>query len=268
MPLAQPAVSADVLELIRKTVYGPNAPTSSLDFNGLFGPLSNSLGNGNPQSLQALIANINGESPGGGPANNASAEATAESSAVGNTIGAVAANAVTGMIGLPGLAAAINAATHNAISITAAIAGNNGVNPDGTTDTSPTATGTSAVADAANADSDSGADSGAGGTADSGDGGGAGGVGGGGSGDSSGDGGGAGGVGGGGDSGYFTGGFVPGPPTGQDHVPVNLDGGEVVIPSDIVQMLGRNFFEDILVNTKSPIEVAAEKAAKAAKGAK
>lgn len=263
--MAQAAsITPDVLELIRKNVFGPNAPVSSLDFGNLFGPLSNSLGGGNGASLQSLIASINGEQPGGGPANNASAESTAASSNVGNTIGAVAANAVVGMMGITGLSSAINAVTNNAISITAAMAGNNGVNPDGTSDTSPTATGTSAVADAANADSSSG-DSGDSGGGDSG-----------GTSASPGDGGGAGGVGGGGDSGgdsgdggYFTGGFVPGPSTGKDNKTINVDGGEVVIPADIVEMLGRNFFEDILVNTRSPIEVAMEKRAKeAAKGAK
>lgn len=67
-----------------------------------------------------------------------------------------------------------------------------------------------------------------------------------------------------GDSGgsYAMGGLVPGHDIlGKDNKTINVSGGEWVIPTTIVDMLGKNFFEKLML-TKSPLQEEAEKQAK------
>lgn len=239
------AVDTSVLELIRKTIYG--GPMGGiLDFNNIFSPSSSS-------NVAASVARdiFNSESPGGGPANNASAESTPASSAVGNAIGAMVANAVMSAINpLAPMAVQTIANTPSTLSALQAIAhSQDALSVDTNAPESPNANdaGLSQAADsqaASEADTSGGDSSGDGGATgatsgaagDAGDG----------SGDS---GGGA----------YANGGFVPGHDiTGSDSQTIHVSGGEAIIPTNIVDMLGKNFFEKILL-TRSPFELETEK---------
>lgn len=264
MPAAQiiGQVAPDVLELIRKTVFGNNIPNQSFDFNGLFGPLGNSLaGNSSPESLQSLIENI--QSPGGGPANNASGTASPQGLAAVNAAMSVVGNQVMSAFN-PLAPVVANQVAHTPSTLSSiqtfldAIfhpdAFNASIDTNAPVSANANDAGLSQAADSQAAFNDAGGDSGDGGATGA-----------------TGSAGGQGDSGGPGDSGggaYFNGGFVPGPPTGQDKVNINVDGGEFIVPHDIVDMLGKNFFEELML-TRSPLEVAAEKeAAKAAKGSK
>lgn len=271
-----PGINSTVLDLVRRQTYGAAPDVASLNFNNLFGPLSNvTVASGDTGSIEDLLA-------GGGPASNASADSTAASSATGNAIGAIAANAMMSVFS-PFAPTAMQAVAHTPSTLAALMAiynANTSPDPDGTTDSTPTANATNSVSEAMNssdeamaadqaaadaatmdnsvtsssdtsvdgtpADGDAGDSSGG----DSGDGGSAG------SGTGSGD------AGGGGTAGFFQGGFVPGPNEGHDTVQASLAGGEFVVPSDIVSMLGRNFFEKLMLTT-SPLQEAAEKEAAA-----
>lgn len=278
MPAAQLVgqVAPDVLELIRKTVFGGNHDSSSFDFTNLFGPLGNPLGqSNNPASLSQLVEGIN---TGGGPANNASGTASPSGLAAVSAIGSVVANAVMSAVN-PLAPTVANAAAHTPSTLSAlqslveAVfhpdAFNASIDTNAPESANANDAGLAQAADsqAANITTDAGDD---GSTDGSGDGSSAGGTGtsAGNAGDADG-GSGPGDSGDGGDSGsFFTGGLVPGPPTGQDKTNINVDGGEWVVPSHIVDMLGKNFFEDLML-TKSPLQVAAEKeAAKMSKGVK
>lgn len=278
MPLGQIAgqVAPDVLELIRKTIFGSNVQNRSADFNGLFGPLSNPLAqSSDSESLSALTEAING---GGGPGTNASGQASPAGLSGVNALGSVVANAVMSAVN-PLAPTAVNAIGHTPSTFSAfkdfieAVFHPEVFNAsiDNNAPESPNANdaGLSQAADsqAANVESDTGD---GGGTDGSGDGSSAGGTGSsaGNAGDADGGSGGADAGDGGGSGGFFTGGFVPGASPGFDNKTINVEGGEFVVPSDIVEMLGKNFFEDLML-TRSPLQVAAEKeAAKMSKGAK
>lgn len=250
------ALDTNTLELIRRTVFG-GPQGGVLDFNAAFNPAGAAASMNFDQMMGALMPS------GGDPGTNAGVNATGLDSqsaaginAIGGLTGAAVANAV------PGVSAAMTAisammgitnpisAMNNIATLSAAL---------GLTSIS-TAPQSAEAAAQSQADSDP-ATNGSVGDSTGGDSGGAASA-------SPGDGGGAGGVGGGGD-GYSSGGFVPGHDlTGKDNIPVRLSGGEVVIPTHIVDMLGHNFFEDLLLNTKSPAQEFAEnQAADAAKAA-
>lgn len=277
MPVAQIVgqVAPDVLELIRKTVFGENA-SQSFNFNGLFGPLGNPLAqSGNPDSLTSLTQAISG---GGGPGTNASGQASPAGLAAVNALGSVVANSVMSAVN-PLAPTAVNAIGHTPSTLSAlqqmieAIfhpdVFNASIDTNAPESANANDAGLSQAADsqAANVEADTGdgggTDGSGNGSSDGGTGSSAG---------NAGDADGGSGPGdagdGGGSAGFFNGGFIPGPSTGQDNKTINVDGGEFVVPANIVEMLGKNFFEDLML-TKSPLQVAAEKeAAKLSKGAK
>ena len=264
-------MDSNTLELVRKTLFGGSAG-GVLDFNAAFSSVPQVVGN----NFDAMMAALNPGGKGPGTVSSASENAvsTPASQAVANAIGTIAAIGITGVASpVPGMTAAMNAVgvTNNSLSAAlatiAAAMGITSISVDATPenriaalndsdpglngsvgDSAPADNGDGGIGSAAGANNGGGgvtADSGGG---DSGDGGATGSA-------STGDGAGAGANGGPGDSGggaYFHGGFVPGPSTGEDKVTIQVDGGEVVIPAATVDMLGRNFFEDILLNTKSP----------------
>lgn len=264
-------MDSNTLELVRKTLFGGSAG-GVLDFNAAFSSVPQVVGN----NFDAMMAALNPGGKGPGTVSSASENAvsTPASQAVANALGSIASVGIVGLASpVPGTQAAMNALglTNNSLTdaakTLAAAIGLTSVNiADATPENSVAALNDSdpglngSVGDSAPADngdggigSAAGANNGGGGVTadsggDSGDGGATGAA-------STGDGAGAGANGGPGDSGggaYFHGGFVPGPSTGEDKVTIQVDGGEVVIPAATVDMLGRNFFEDILLNTKSP----------------
>lgn len=178
--------------------------------------------------------------------------------AVGNAIGNATMSAVVGPIGMLGINAVApslgistpqSALSQTIAAIAEALGLGTSVNPDGTSSTSPTATGTSSVADAANADtSDSGVGDAGVGDGTSGDS--SSGVG------DSGNSGGTGAAGGDGSTGYSRGGSVRGQGTGtSDSIPANLSKGEYVIPADVVQSLGVRFFDELKNHFHTPADI-------------
>lgn len=235
-------MDSNTLELVRKTLFGGSAG-GVLDFNAAFSSVPQVVGN----NFDAMMAALNPGGKGPGTVSSASENAvsTPASQAVANALGSIASVGIVGLASpVPGTQAAMNALglTNNSLTdaakTLAAAIGLTSVNiADATPENSVAALNDSDPALNGTVGDGDGGDGGATGAA------------------STGDGAGAGANGGPGDSGggaYFHGGFVPGPSTGEDKVTIQVDGGEVVIPAATVDMLGRNFFEDILLNTKSP----------------
>lgn len=239
-------IDTNTLELIRKTLYG-GSTGGLLDFNSVFSGINN-------QSLNLLgskdIFSIlnGGETAPNDAIGNAPASAQQGIAAAIGVVG----QAMMGMVGVPGLSTAVNGIT----GLPSALQGiqnafNSFANPEGIATNQSgltpqaiegfvTDSGDSGDApDTGSASPDgSGVSAGNAGDADGGTG----------SADGP-------------DSGnYFHGGIVPGPSTGQDKVNINVDGGEGIIPAEVMKMLGTNFFEKLLL-TKSPLQEAAEKAA-------
>ena len=261
------ATDIKTLELVRKTVFG-GPQGGVLDFNSAFNA-SNHAASGNFESMmQALMPY--GKDSGSGPGTNASGEATGGALGIANAIGAMIGSAVTGAVPGASLASTVIAsltghqnpvsavnsiqAFMDAISNFSQNSQDHGDDPDTAPNTGVNASTAPGEASAGNApDAGNGGNGSTGGDSGNGSTGGVAG----GNGDSA----------AGGD--FFHGGFVPGPSTGQDKVNINVDGGEVVIPKHIVDMLGHNFFENLLLNTKSPAqEFATKQAATAAKSVK
>lgn len=232
-------MDSNTLELVRKTLFGGSAG-GVLDFNAAFSSVPMVAG-GNFNDLMAALTGDKGNS--NGPNDAIGNAPTSSLSNIDAAIGVIG-QAMMGFTSpVPGVVSAINGITGMQGMISQAINAMNGLaNPEGisTNNSGLTPQAMEAIAESGgdSADGDSGGSS-AGGTGTSA----------GNSGDAD---GGNGSPDAGADGSYFQGGFVPGPPTGQDKVNINVDGGEVVIPAHIVDMLGRNFFEDLLLNTKSP----------------
>lgn len=228
----------DLLELIRKQLFGSGISSSSFDFNSIFSP--NPVSGSGIEDLAGAI----------GAPNDAIGNANP---AIGSAVANLGMSAALGLVGVPGLSTVVGQVTGNStLANLATIAAALGIN---SIDSVPNA---DAIA-ASTVDSDPGVNGTVGDTeggisgANPGETGDApGGIG---SADSS-----------SGDS-YHNGGFVAGPRNG-DKVNIQAEGGEFVVPNRIVDMLGRNFFEKILL-TESPLLQAAEKEAKASQsGAK
>lgn len=240
MPATQSASAPiNLLDLLRKNIYGATTDPKTFDFNSIF------------SHTKPVVAPV--QIVPGNPGNDASPNDSISNAdpAVGNAVGGLVATAVTSAVGLPGLSTAFGLAAHNStLNNFQTIAEAMGLTQSafqvadqaqhsidlsqdeneavGFADANENATGTSPAANAGESP-DPGGPSGSDTSDNAGD--------------------------------YHFGGFVPGPDTGQDDKTINVTGGEVVIPHPIVQMLGRNFFEKILL-TESPLKVAAEKAAK------
>ncbi len=269
MAAGEPEIN--IAELLRKTVYGPNGSFGAYDFNNLFSPGASSSRTNlfspgtilemNPGAGVGEAGNATGHAndPGNTPTvGQALSAAFSAFSALSATtpigIAMSVANAAAAVQGKPSPLSALmsvvaNAMDPNGLSIDTnapetpnanesglsqaqdsqnafeSMSADSGDAPD-TGSAGPDGSGTSA-GNAADADGGSGAP---GGTPDSGD--------------------------------FAMGGFVPGHDmTGSDTFHANLSGGEFIVPTKIVDMIGRNFFEKLLL-TKSPLEEAAEKMAK------
>ena len=264
----------DLLELIRRQVFGSTVSSNSFDFNTIFNP--EPMGSG----VGILDTDSSGSDPGPNP-NVANADPAVASAVIG-----MAMSATLGMLGVPGLSTVVGKSVNNsqienmltiaealglvnpmdaafsvaddaaqsislaqdtaeAISFANENEGSSGAGTDGGNGIGGPAQGSNDGP--GDTPGDSGGTTGDDGNGNDGD-----------SGGSTGDG-----------DAYHNGGFVTGEFEGQE-VDIKAKAGELVIPIPIVQMLGRNFFEKILL-TESPIVQAAEKASKEAsksKGAK
>lgn len=241
------AVDSDTLELIRKTLYG-GAQGGVLDFNSVFAGVP-TVGASSSGSQTALL-DLLGSASGGGNGPTGPSVGNPNGGLAANAIGSIAAQAILGIVvpaisGIPG-SGSIAGRLIGLPSISQAIGNLGAIGSDSSTPDAGPGEGTVSVG-GLSVDADATAAANAGGDSGS-------------SGTSSGDGSGGVGVGDGG-TGYATGGFVPGHDiTGSDNIPAKLSGGEFVVPTKIVDMLGTNFFEKLLL-TKSPMQEAMEKEA-------
>ena len=225
--------------------YKPDEPIASSAVNSPLAVLNGIAGGGSPGSMLSLMQlEDRGGTATSSPGNTAPDAPTAESVAVGNAIGNAVGNAtlsaVVGPIGIAAMnAIGINTPQSALSQAINALAGNSGVNPDGTSSTSPTATGTSAVADAMNAEADAAAAASAGDSAD-----GAAGTGSDGSGSDS----------GGGDR--ADGGKITGKGTGtSDSINAKVSTGEYISSADVVQKLGVDFFDALQEHFHTPAAI-------------
>lgn len=253
------SLDTDTLELVRKTLFGGTAG-GVLDFNAAFGAAPSV--SGNFDSMMAALM------PGGDPGTNAGVNAdsigTNPAAVAGiNAIGGLVGQAITSIATPPGTQTAVGllgktlegkpppSALSNIMSLIESIFNPQsfnssidpegmGINNSGLTPQAMEGFVTDTSGDTGDSGAATGPTSGAAGESTGGDS--------------------AGGP-------YFNGGFVPGPDVGHDNRTITVAGGEVVIPHRIVEMLGTNFFEDLLLNTKSPAVEFAEKQAKEAEKA-
>lgn len=270
-----PGLDTTTLELIRRQVFGgPVGSNGAFDYNSLFGSnpgISASALNMFAPGAQFDAnagAGISGADNAAGHANDPGNVPTAQQG-LSMAVNAFSALSSTTPIGLALAIANISqtvqgkpTAVNQAFSAIAQALGLSSPNAPETPNANDAGLSQAADSQAANVSFDS--DGGDSSTDSSGDGSSAGGVG-----TSAGNAGDADGGSGPGDSadGFAMGGFVPGHDlTGSDNKTIKVTGGEVVIPTKLVDRYGTDFFEEILMS-KSPMEIAAEKMAKQAQKA-